>query len=99
MLIAQPQGKIFKKIFRKESGEFILATFVVVESNGRLKARLIATEIISADIFTSPVAEALPVLKPKSVSELSYTPNFYETINPYFDFSFFVSQPTRAPAC
>lgn len=98
MLVTQPQGHIVKKIFRTEAGEYILATFVVVESVGRLKARLISTEKISADTFTVSDPEALPILQVNTVGEYSYISNCRVTLSPYQDFSFFVSQPTRAPS-
>jgi len=98
MLVPQLQGQTFKRIFRNESGEYFVATFLVVESGGKLKARLIATEAISADFFAPSEAIALPAFTCELGCEYEFTPDFYETPATSNSLSFFVSQPTRAPA-
>jgi hypothetical protein len=98
MLVPQLQGQTFKRVFRNESGEYILATFLVVQSGGKLKARLIATEVLSDELFTAADAKALPIFTPCVDCEYEFVSAFYETPVLTNSHSFFVSQPTRAPA-
>ena len=98
MLVAKQQGKTFKKLFRLETGEFILATFEVISRDGVLKARLVATEELPDTSFTTEAETVLPTASVKSVPEFIYVSDLGTAHFSYEDFSFLVSQPTRAPA-
>jgi hypothetical protein len=94
MLAVQRQSKYFSKVMTMPNGVEAVVYFELIERNGHLVAKAIRFEAIA------PQAEvlALPTI---SISE-HITPiksYFTSFISPYFkDFSFVLSQPTRAPS-
>jgi len=98
MLVTQPKKRIVQKILRTETGEFIRATFLVVEWQGQIRGRLISTEAVPAHNLDERRTPALPYVCEKEVSDFTYTPNLHDIVSPYSTHSFFVSQPTRAPS-
>ena len=99
MLVESPLKRIVEKIFRTETGEFIRATFLVVEFHGQIRGKIIKTEIISPDTFTAN-QKVLSLSEPYSPQVANFAPYIYHEpkVSPYFEFNFLVSQPTRAPA-
>ena len=107
MLQVKPQGKIIERIVRAKTGEFVLATFLVVERNGEvINVRLLRVSPLSGSEKTRTLKlEAgsclfrLPGLCVKSPTVISYKKKFTGEVSPFFNiFQFLVSQPTRAPS-
>ena len=44
MLTVKPQGKIIDRVVRTKTGEFVLATFLVLEQDGELSVRLLSVK-------------------------------------------------------
>jgi hypothetical protein len=98
MLVEQAKKQIVEKIFQTENGHYVRATFLVVEFAGQVRAKIIKTEPISSEIFESAKPLALPEAKTTEVANFAPYISREPKVSPYFEFSFFVSQPTRAPA-
>ena len=100
MLSLRPQQKIVEKVLQNKAGGFVRAQFLLTEYQGRIHVKLISAEAISvqeAQHFSAPSALALPVVITQATFERVL--NYGETIvSTFTDFSFLVSQPTRAPA-
>ncbi len=94
MLVAQPKKSIIQRVFRTETGELIRATFLVVEWQGQLRGRLIQSEVIGEE----QTATALRAAPQKTAQHFTYTPTVNDARPLVSDFSFLVSQPTRAPS-
>ena len=96
MLAIQRQNKYFSKVMKMPNGREALVYFEIIERNGHLIARAIRLEAIQT-VSQSEIL-ALPIF---SVSEhIAPVKSFYTNyVSPYFkDFSFVMSQPTRAPS-
>jgi|SRR3989338_8150331 len=107
MLAVKPQGKIVEKIVRARTGEFAVATFFVSEMNGEFQVRLLSVKPVSAYAQTTnyklQTTNSCLCLRGnclKSPAVTSHRHRYTSTVSPFFNkFEFFVSQPTRAPAC
>lgn len=94
MLEIKSQGKIVERIVRTKTGEFVLATFFVVEINGELQIRLVSVKPAPKEKIV-----ALPVVAAKSLAVTSERHVYSAVVSPFFNkFEFLVSQPTRAPS-
>jgi|GEM_PF-1459281 len=106
MLEIKPQGKIIRRIVKTKTGEFVLATFYVVESESGLDVRLLSVKRVQkqARIENCKLKiENYPLYLtgkcPKFSSVISNHHNYSGVVSPFFNkFEFFVSQPTRAPS-
>lgn len=106
MLEIKPQGKIIEKIVRTRTGEFVLAVFFVVESDGGLNVRLLFVKPIQKQARItnqeSKIKNKILCLRgdcAKSPTVISYHKRFTPIVSPFFNkFQFLVSQPTRAPS-
>jgi hypothetical protein len=99
LTIRQPKTKVLERIIRAKTGEFVLATFLVVEYQGQVRAKLLSIAPLTQEQaeFQASAIKALPAPLVKTVFEKVLTFG-EEIISPFVDFSFFVSQPTRAPS-
>jgi len=97
MLTIPIHSRIVTRYFRNEAGRFFRGYFLVTERAGKYFVKPIRVEEVSEAAFSEKVVVALPVLK--KASKLSITKVLPPTVSPYFpsDFSFFNSQPIRAP--
>jgi hypothetical protein len=97
MLAIQKQPKYFDKLITMPNGQVVLVTFELVERNGHIIAKA-----IHAEPFKTPQAEDescyLPGLKSPSefIPIKSVFVDFFTDLTK--DFSFVMSQPTRAPS-
>ncbi|MSU55567.1 MAG: hypothetical protein EXS46_03475 [Candidatus Taylorbacteria bacterium] len=107
MLAIKPQGRIVERIVRAKTGEFVLATFFVVERNGEiLNVRILRVSPLSGSENASTLklesgncSFLLPGFCLKSPTVISYKEKFTGEVSPFFNiFQFLVSQPTRAPS-
>ena len=99
MQLTRQDVQIVEKIVTTEKGLF-LARFAVANVGGVLKAKLINMVAIAPEKAEAIEATtlALPCPFVEAVAEfLSYVSK--TIVSPYQDFSFFTSQPTRAPNC
>ncbi len=98
MLTLRKQNTFFKKAVRLPDGSLALVVFELVEVNGRMVAKAVYGERIESGVPAQESIVALPVF---SVSE-----HIAPIASPFFsyvsalvkDFSFIVSQPSRAPS-
>lgn len=99
MLAIQRQPKYFSKVMTMPNGVEAIVYFELIERNGHLIAKAVRMEAISANATISEqLIFALPgcVLCSAVVPVKSFFTSF---VSPYFrDFSFVLSQPTRAPS-
>lgn len=106
MLEIKPQGKIVEKIVRAKTGEFVVATFFVVESENGLDVRLISVrplpKVARITNQESRIKNKIFRLKGECVKSsqiISHRRKYTPTVSPFFNtLEFFVSQPTRAPS-
>jgi len=97
MLVVQPQNQIVEKVLKTKAGILVRATFLVSTRAGKAHVKLLSAVPVSAG-FETPCAKALPCSIQKLQFELEKSFGEKPTESPFLDFSFFVSQPTRAPA-
>ena len=85
--------KIIEKVVHKNN-EAYLARFLLVNSGGNIQWKII--DIVPIENQTEP---EILLLDGKTCTEchIEKPIRIHETISPYFDLLFFVSQPTRAP--
>jgi hypothetical protein len=97
MLTLGPKSRTIERILKTPTGGFVRATFLVVEFQGQVKAKLIKAEAIEAPKALSAAVLALPgtVLRPTFETVLSIGRELI--VSPYVNFDFFNAQPTRAP--
>lgn len=93
MLITQPTGKIIEKVITNRKGQLMRVTFLVSEIAGNIQVKVLSAIPVVA--ITSVVL-ALAGNVSNIVNRFSV--NFSEFVTGFFDFAFFMSQPTRAPA-
>ena len=98
MLAIQKQPKYFSKMVNLPDGSSALVVFELIERNSHLIAKAVYAETIN----TNSIPEQEVGLLSGEVSSINITPEksrLFNYISPYFkDFSFVMSQPTRAPA-
>ena len=97
MLAIQKQPNYLKKAVQLPNGAWALVTFELVELNGKIIARAVAGQILP-DIKEEKEVLCLPCIK----SPAEFVPvRFFtsEVLHSFLkDFSFIMSQPTRAPS-
>jgi len=98
MLAIQKQPKYLEKAVHLPNGAWALVIFELVEENGHVIARAVSGKILNEKIVKEKTL-CLPVIKsPTEFLPILSTFNFIDFINLSTDFSFVMSQPTRAPA-
>ena len=97
MLAIQKQPNYIRKTVQLPNGAWALVTFELVEINGKLIARAIAGQILP-EIKEEKKVLCLPCIK--SPTEFLPVKLFTSEIlhSSLKDYSFIISQPTRAPA-
>lgn len=99
MLPISTESKYVEKILVTNEGQKCRVIFLVSLVGGRIQARIVSAEII-AEPKRAPTESVLSLIAPYFVpSYVGRTTFNFSVPSPYLkDFSFFVSQPTRAPA-
>ena len=94
MLRPQEQsGQVIEKVFRTKTGALARVRFLVVEFDGRPWFKVLSVQPITQSGVT-----ALPIYCARCDSPEIKSVIGQEIESPYFDLTFFVSQPTRAPS-
>jgi len=96
------RSKIVEKILHSPEGVAFKVLFLVYEECGEVKAKIVSATAISIGQQASQQEDviSLPYTQTKLKEYELIKSTFIEAqVSPYFDLlSFFVSQPTRAPA-
>jgi hypothetical protein len=97
MLVLQKQAKYIEKAVQMPNGLWVLLVFELVEQNGKIIARAISGKVINQEISKE---EALYLPSVKSPAEFIPVRSTIYSLQSTFDrdFSFVMSQPTRAPS-
>ncbi len=106
MLTLGSQKKIVQKVVKTKTGQFVLATFLVIEQNGQFSVRLLSVNPVEHSqasndnkLKTTNLSVCLPGISLKSPAVTFYRHNYHSIVSPLFDqLKFFISQPTRAPS-
>jgi hypothetical protein len=90
--------KYFSKVMTMPNGVEALVYFEIIERNGHLIAKAIYAEAIDAS--TIPEQKVCALGGACIVSTVTPVKSYFQSVlTPYFkDFSFVMSQPTRAPS-
>lgn len=98
MLAIQRQPKYFSKVMVMPNGVEALVYFEIIERNGHLVAKAIYAEAI--DVSAVPEQKVCCLAGEVFSADVLPVKSFYTSfVSPYFkDFSFVISQPTRAPS-
>ena len=99
MLALQTQSRIVPKLMKMADGRIALVHFLVSFENGAIKARILSVRFSGEQTsFTQDCPLSLCGVSEKA-GEIFSQQNYYTSVvSPYVQLSFFVSQPTRAPA-
>lgn len=92
MLVNHSQ-KVIEKIVTNRKGELMRVTFLVSEIAGAIQVK-----VLSATPIVALTSVCLAIAGNVSNIVNRYSANFSEFVAGFSDFSFFMSQPTRAPA-
>jgi hypothetical protein len=99
MLAIQKRQKYIQKAVQLPNGEWALVVFELVERNGKIIARAVSGHILDDFKIEKEKVLCLPCVKtPTEFVPVLSTFNFIDFINFSSDFSFVMSQPTRAPS-
>lgn len=97
MLAIQKQQKYIQKAVQLPNGAWALVVFELVEQNGKIIARAVSGKLLNKEIKKEEVL-CLPSVK----SPINFVPVksiFSDLLSAFSkDFSFVMSQPTRAPS-
>ena len=98
MLAIQKRNKYFSRVMVMPNGVEAVVYFELIERNGHLVAKAIYAEAIDVSAVPEQKVYALPGCV--ICSDVAPVKSFFASvISPYFkDFSFVISQPTRAPS-
>jgi len=86
-------GQVIEKVLRTKTGVLARVKFLVMEFDGRPWFKVISVEPVAKS-----EVRALPVILTKCDLPKAGDVVFAEIESPFFDLTFFVSQPTRAPS-
>ena len=96
MLAIQKQPKYVEKAVQLPNGAWVLVVFELVERNGRIIAKAVSGKLLNKELVKEKVL-CLPCIK----SPVEFVPvkSIFSDLLADFskDFSFVLSQPTRAP--
>lgn len=94
MLVINPTGKIIEKIVTNRNGQMMRVAFLVTEIAGAIQVKVLsATPIVALTSVCLAIAGTVQTV----INKFSKT--YSEFVSGFSDFAFFMSQPTRAPAC
>lgn len=96
-MLSIPRKKFIEKIITSPEGIDFRVVFLVYEEEGKIKAKVVSAAPIASVIKNEQII-ALPGKTEKILHEIIYSTFEKEKVSPYTDFTFFVSQPTRAPS-
>lgn len=98
MLAIQKRNKYIQKAVQLPNGNWALVVFELVEMNGQVVARPVSGKILADIQFEPEDILCLPCIK-SPVHFLPIKSTFYNFVSALEkDFSFVLSQPTRAPS-
>lgn len=101
MLAIQKSQKYIQKAVQLPNGAWALVVFELVERNGQIVARAVSGKLLGEqnEQIVKEEILCLPCVKtPFDFLPTLSTFNFIDFINLSSDFSFIMSQPTRAPS-
>jgi hypothetical protein len=99
MLAIQKSNKYIQKAVQLPNGAWALVVFELVERNGQIIAKAVSGKMIGDVQAEQSEILCLPCVKtPFDFLPTLSTFNFIDFINLSSDFSFIMSQPTRAPS-
>lgn len=99
MLAIQKQPKYIQKAVQLPNGEWALVVFELIQVNGKIIARAVSGKILEGAKIEKEEVLCLPGIKsPVEFVPTLSTFNFIDFVNLSNDFSFVMSQPTRAPS-
>ena len=97
MLAIQKSNKYIQKAVQLPNGAWVLVVFELFEQGGKIIARAVSGKLLGEEIVKEEVL-CLPCVK----SPVNFVPvrsTFYDLLSTLSrDFSFIMSQPTRAPS-
>lgn len=93
MLVTQPIGKIIEKIITDRKGQLMRVTFLVSEMAGSIQVK-----VLSATPVVAIASAALAIVGNVQNTVNKFSASFSEFVAGFSDLTFFMSQPTRAPA-
>lgn len=98
MLAVQKKTQYIQKAVRLPNGAWALVVFELVERDGHIIARAVSGQMLSEATVEAREALCLPSIK--SPAEFVPIKSVFSNLVSLFskDFSFVLSQPTRAPA-
>ena len=96
--VCRSLGKIVPKIMKMADGRLALVHFLVSFENGELKARVISVRFSGEQTVSYSAPIAICGVCEKAGEIVSQQKYYEPVVSPYSKLSFFVSQPTRAPA-
>lgn len=98
MLAIQKQPKYIQKAVELPNGAWALVVFELVEINGKIIARAVSGKILEGAKAEKEEILCLPCIK-TPVEFIPLQSTFYNLQSTFsHDFSFIMSQPTRAPS-
>lgn len=97
MLAIQKQSKFIQKKIQLPNGSWALVVFELREVNGKITAKAVSGQLLETPIAAEEIL-ALPIYIEKQNIAPIISPYFSEIQSLVKDFSFVLSQPTRAPA-
>lgn len=92
----QNKSVLVEKIITSPDGIEFKVVFLVYEEGGKIKGKIVSATPLASTAKAETVI-ALPGKVEAVLHELVRSTFTKESISPYIDFNFFVSQPTRAP--
>ena len=99
MLAIQKRNEYIQKAVQLPNGTWALVVFELVERNGHIIARAVSGKLINETRLEKEEVLCLPCIKsPLHFIPILSTFNFIDFINFSKDYSFVLSQPTRAPS-
>ena len=97
MLALQKQSKFIKKTIQLPNGSWALVVFELFEVKGKITAKAVCGKLIEENVISGEEVLALPVYFERQNFIPIVSPFFAEAVSLIKDFSFVISQPSRAP--
>ncbi|MEI6528254.1 MAG: hypothetical protein WCO10_01105 [bacterium] len=97
MLSVVKQPKYIEKLVTLPNGKVVLVVFELISQNGRIIAKAISGKVVT-EVFSQEEILCLPCVKTSS-DFVPVKSTIYHLLSTFVrDFSFTMSQPTRAPS-
>ena len=98
MLAIQKRPKYFEKVVHLPNGEWAMVVFELIERNGQIIAKAVSGKLLADIQAEQPEILCLPSVK-SPVEFIPVRSIFSDFVSIFSkDFSFIMSQPTRAPS-